>query len=91
MRRAYGKRKNSKLEKAHEFSMNNQSALQKSKLCGCFYCLKIYDPHEIKAWIVDQEDTAVCPYCGIDSVLPESTEYQITEEFLEKMREYWFW
>ena len=39
---------------------------------------------------VDFDLTALCPYCGIDAVIGESAGYPLTEEFLEKMRDYWF-
>jgi hypothetical protein len=41
-----------------------------SKNVGCFYCLKIFSPAEIEEWTLD--GCALCPHCGIDSVLPES-------------------
>lgn len=75
---------------AHRYSANHKEELQKDKLCGCFYCLKIFKPEEITFWIKDISGTAVCPYCGIDSVIGESSGYPITEEFLKKMHKYWF-
>ena len=74
------------------------AALKKDKVCGCFYCLKIFSPEDIKEWLVakdegnlcDRYGTAICPYCGIDSVIGESSGYPITKEFLAKMKEYWF-
>lgn len=39
---------------AHKFSSNNKEALQNDKKCGCFYCLKIFDPKEINFWIKDK-------------------------------------
>ena len=38
---------------AHQFSSNHKEELQKDKLCGCFYCLEVFDPVEIKDWILD--------------------------------------
>ena len=75
---------------AHQFSSNHKEELQKDKLCGCFYCLEIFDPAEIKDWIPDSKGTAECPYCGVDSVLGEHSGFPITKEFLSKMKEYWF-
>ena len=75
---------------AHQFSSNHKEELQKDKLCGCFYCLEIFDPVEIKEWIPDSKGTAECPYCGVDSVLGEHSGFPITKEFLSKMKEYWF-
>ena len=75
---------------AHQFSCNNKLALLNDKICGCFYCLEIFNPNKIKDWIEDTKGTALCPFCGIDSVIGESCGYPITKEFLEKMKQYWF-
>ena len=75
---------------AHKNSINNQKSLLNDAICGCFYCLKIYSPKEITEWIQDTDGTALCPYCGIDSVLGESSGYPITKEFLTKMNKCWF-
>lgn len=80
---------------AHNFSNNHMEELKKDNLCGCFYCLKIFLPSDIKEWIIADNDcdrfgTAICPYCGIDSVIGESSGYPITKEFLTKMNKYWF-
>ena len=79
-----------KIIKAHKFCINNKEDLKKDRKCGCFYCLKIFAPTEIKDWIHDATGTARCPYCGIDSVIGENSGFPITTEFLSKMKEYWF-
>ena len=81
--------------KAHKFSNNHMEQLKNDKLCGCFYCLEIYSPSEINEQIVADNDcdrygTAICPYCGIDSVIGENSGYPITKDFLTKMNRYWF-
>lgn len=81
---------NSDIVKAHAFSSNHKDALLQDHLCGCFYCIKIFDPQKITAWVPDISGTAICPYCGIDSVIGESSGYPITEEFLEAMNKRWF-
>lgn len=80
---------------AHEFCSNHKPELEKNDICGCFYCLRIFHPSEIKEWLVfdnpcDERGTAVCPYCDIDAVIGESSGYPITPEFLETMHDYWF-
>lgn len=75
---------------AHTFSSNNKAMLETDRMCGCFYCLKIFDPSEISEWINDTNGTAVCPYCGVDSVIGESAGYPITAKFLNDMKTYWF-
>lgn len=75
---------------AHRFSSNHKEALLNDDICGCFYCLKIFSPSEITEWIKDVAGTAMCPYCGIDSIIGKSSGYPITKEFLEKMKNHWF-
>ena len=75
---------------AHEFASNHRETLLKDKKCGCFYCLDIFDPKEIKEWIADVSGTAVCPYCGIDSIVGEHSGFPIKKGFLRKMQQYWF-
>ena len=76
---------------AHEFCTGNKKQLKKDSLCGCFYCLKIFDPKEIDFWIKDKKGkAAICPYCRIDSVIGQSSGYPITEDFLSKMKDHWF-
>ena len=80
---------------AHSASSNHMEALSKDNICGCFYCLRIYDPQEIEEWIIednpiDHGGTAICPYCGIDSVIGESSGYPITHDFLRGMKRIWF-
>ena len=71
---------------AHKYSSNHKASLLKDTKCGCFFCLKIFSP----TWIDDVEGTAICPYCGIDSIIGESSGYPITTEFLSEMNKYWF-
>ena len=76
--------------KAHDFCTNNKESLANNRTCGCFYCLKIFNPKEITEWIEDSKGTAVCPYCGVDSVIGENSGYPITKAFLSEMSRYWF-
>ena len=68
-----------------------------SDQCGCFYCLGVYAPTDIKEWIDELPDspdsgtTAICPRCGVDSVIGSQSGYPITQELLKGMRTYWFW
>ncbi|MBR6513360.1 MAG: helix-turn-helix transcriptional regulator [Clostridia bacterium] len=74
---------------AHSKSVNHRTELEKDNICGCFYCKSIYSPAEITAWI-DGGSTALCPRCGIDSVIGSSSGYPVTEDFLTMMNNYWF-
>ena len=78
------------VDKAHRYCTANEDLLSESSVCGCFYCLKIFEPREIKFWIKDRDGrTATCPYCSIDSVLP-GNRVDLSEEFLKQMHERWF-
>ena len=70
---------------AHKFSINHKRDLEKDVKCGCFYCLEIFDPKEITEWIEDTSGTAICPYCGIDSVIGAYTGYPITPDVVVTM------
>lgn len=75
---------------AHDFCDCNVESIRQSDRLGCFCCKTIWAPAAtpIKEWI-DHETTALCPHCGVDSVLAEK-DVHITKEFLEEMNEYWF-
>ncbi|MBC7861858.1 MAG: cytoplasmic protein [Bacteroidia bacterium] len=63
--------------------------LKKSQLAGCYYCKKTFLPSEI-AETTDDGKTALCPKCGIDSVLPDTSPYKLDAETLAALRKYWF-
>lgn len=79
------------LEDAHDACSNHADIIKSSKLCGCFYCIKIFNPakKKIKEWI-DGGETALCPYCGIDTVIGSESKFPITFKFLNSMHEHWF-
>ncbi len=80
----------SDFKKAHEHCTNNKSEIEKSEKCGCFYCLEIFDKGRIENWIDENCDTALCPFCGNDSVIGDKSGFEITKEFLTEMKESWF-
>lgn len=63
-------------------------AVEQSQVCGCFHCLAVFAPEEITGWC-DGEQTARCPRCGLDSVLPGGTE-GVEAETLQAMEGFWF-
>ncbi len=77
------------LAKAHKYSSKHRDELENDTICGCFFCLEIFNPSLISEWI-DHGHTALCPHCGIDSVIGESAGFPITKEFLENMHQKWF-
>ena len=77
------------LIKYTKFSIENRSLLENSDNCGCFYCQKTYHPSKIKEW-TDDGKTAICPYCGVDSVLPDIGPINISDKLLKELNEFYF-
>ena len=81
--------------KASEFARHNKTILQNDKLCGCYRCLRIFPTHDINEYCLEgflgnEELTAICPYCKVDSLIGEGSEYPINVEFLRLMYGYAF-
>jgi hypothetical protein len=73
---------------AHKFCTHNKESISKSKNCGCFYCLEIFPANEVTEFM-ENENTAYCPKCMIDSVICDY-EIKFDKQFLLKMNKYWF-
>jgi hypothetical protein len=65
-----------------------------SRRCGCFYCLATFEAREILEWVDDQVVegercgvTALCPRCGIDSVVEEGPGRPITSAYLRELHD----
>jgi hypothetical protein len=68
-------------------SWKARSRLEKVATCGCYYCLRTYSPKEIREW-VDGQETALCPKCGIDSVVPYESSDGTDAEFALKLKQW---
>lgn len=79
-----------KILNLRDSSLNNRKQLQGSSRCGCYYCEKIYEPSKIKSWVDKLGETAICPFCHIDSVIAETKDLPLTKEFLQEAHKYWF-
>ena len=80
----------SELEKAHKKSMLNREKLEESDFCACFNCLETFPFKSINEWVDQNDSTALCPKCGIDSVLGSAQGFDLSKEFLLKMNQRWF-
>jgi len=79
--------------RAHRHCIRRHAEVLASAACGCFYCGAIFPPTEITEWVDEWEEigqTALCPRCGIDSVIASESGYPITAEFLASMAAHWF-
>ncbi|SHM72671.1 hypothetical protein [Roseibium suaedae] len=84
---------------AHKLSTRQRQRYQNDTQVGCFYCEAVFLAKEIEEWcneIGEREVTAMCPRCGIDSVISiqEVAELGVSgEEFpklLKAMSRRWF-
>lgn len=86
---------------AHKHSSRHRAEIMGSGRCGCFHCLANFSPSEIRDWVDWLEGTspelalvsgttALCPSCGIDSVIGDGSGFPVTIEFLSQMRKHWF-
>ena len=82
---------------AHRHSALHRAEIVRSELCGCFFCLATFAPEIIVTWIENRNVvqghtgvTAVCPSCGIDSVIGSASGYPVDKEFLAAMKDRWF-
>lgn len=75
---------------AHAHSAHHRAEIEASDRCGCFFCGAVFPASEILDW-VDGGQTALCPRCGIDSVLGDASDLPVTEAaFLTAMNRHWF-
>ena len=79
--------------RAHRHSSRHRTEVLASERCGCFHCCQVFPPSEIIDWTDEWQgigQTAMCPHCGIGSVIGSESGYPITPEFLGAMRDQWF-
>lgn len=71
------------------FSMKNKALLEISSNAGCYSCCKTFPASEVKEY-TDKGETALCPYCSVDTVVGDSSGYILSEENLKVAQKYWF-
>ena len=81
------------IQQAHAHSSNHRGEVIESSSCGCFYCCAVFPPSQIEEWVDEvhgEGQTALCPRCGVDSVLGNASGVPIESDFLAAMKAYWF-
>lgn len=71
-------------------SIGNRARLADAKDCGCFFCLSHFPASAAEYWDDEGGETAVCPKCGIDSVIGEYDDERIPDDLLRAMKERFF-
>lgn len=82
---------NNRIEKIHEFGFENMDYL-KEKRCVCYYCGARFSYKEITDIVEDiNGDTAICPKCGVDTVVPEIIDDKyVTDEEIKMIYHKYF-
>lgn len=88
-RYTYSHEKQTQMERLHAYSAHNRELVAVSNQCYCFYCKQSMYRGEIERHI-DDGQTALCPKCGIDAIIPDSIEESVDENIIAEMNEYWF-
>ena len=88
------------LEEIRRFATNHRALMDRSERAGCFQCVMIFAPSEIREWMHDPAppeapapaegtETATCPRCGFATVLP-SAAVPVDARLLEEMATHCF-
>lgn len=88
------------VQMAPRSAMHNRSQLNLVEECACYACIKVFPVSDIKEWTDNwdfrnkveapqNEHTAICPYCGIDAILPMNLEEDKDLVNLKKIQYYW--
>jgi len=85
------------LQDAHRHSIHNKEEIKRSNWCGCFHCLETFPAEDVDVWI-DRDmafgnkvgSTALCPKCGVDSVVADASGFSLHNEFLREMSDFYF-
>ena len=89
MHQTYSNEERLKFEKLHAYASNNKELIKESEYCYCFYCKKQFESKEVVKYL-EGENTALCPHCGIDAIIPNNVDEPIDNELIEGMNKYWF-
>jgi hypothetical protein len=81
--------KETEVRQAPILAMKNKDRIAESNRCGCYHCLKTCSAEEITEW-TDGSETALCPHCSVDALIPDQSGVSLKAESLEAMRRYWF-
>lgn len=74
---------------ALKHSLHNRDEIERSELCGCYYCATVFDAEEIGEW-TDGGTTAVCPRCGTDAVIGDASGIAIESNVLKVLNKQYF-
>jgi len=84
------------LQELHKHCRNNRKEIKQGAKAGCFYCLEIFPKEDVVEYTTPRKgggtEDAICPKCGIDSVLSQSIFPTLNDlkKVLRPMQTEWF-
>ena len=80
-----------KIKKTHKkgnrtptLTFKNRELISEATYCGCSFCKEVFTPDKIEKW-VDGGETAVCPFCGMESVIGSKEVISVSSlEYMNK-------
>jgi hypothetical protein len=82
------------VKEAYVHTNDHRDEILASNSVGCFYCCKVFPKTQIEKWVDEDKEgvshTALCPICGVDSLIGDAAGYVLNTKFLENMKSYWF-
>lgn len=73
----------------HLHTANNSAEFETAKECGCICCCRIFPVEEVEEY-AEHGETAICPYCGCDSLIADSSGIKLTKELLSTLNKKYF-
>ena len=78
-----------RLKRLHVYSTHNRRWVETADRCHCFYCKSCVEASTVTEY-ADDGQTAFCPKCDVQALLPDSIPESVDEETVALMNEYWF-
>ncbi len=84
--------KNSLLEQYKQHAANNEIEILRSHQCGCFFCCRIFDARKVSNWASEPngDASALCPECGMPTVIGDASAVPLSEALLKEMNAYFY-
>ena len=75
----------------HSHTLRNRHEIDQSEYCSCISCCNTFPSPMVMDFIKDGDDeTALCPNCGIDAVIGDGSGLEINGEILKILNKIWF-
>ena len=82
-------KKDDMLKDAHLHTASNATEFEGAKECGCICCRRIFSADEVEDF-AEHGETAICPYCGCDSLIADLSGIKLTKELLSNLNKKYF-